>query len=97
MYQRGTGLRDGDRQAGCSRQYYPLDDDDFWSLVRGLAPRQQAVIVLRYVEDLTVEETAAVLGIEAGTIKSAAAAGRRRLANVLEAHDRPEGTAWNHR
>lgn len=63
-----------------------LDDDGFWSLVRELAPRQQAVIVLRYVEDLSVEETAAVLEIEVGTVKSAAAAGRRRLAAALEAH-----------
>ncbi len=67
-------------------------DDGFWSLVRDLAPRQQAVIVLRYVEDLSVDETADVLGIEAGTVKSAAAAGRARLAAAIESQHRQEGT-----
>ena len=35
-----------------------------------LSPRQKAVIVLRYFEDLTERETAAALGISLGTVKS---------------------------
>jgi RNA polymerase sigma-70 factor (sigma-E family) len=38
--------------------------------LRVLTPRQRAVIVLRYFEDLTEAETAAILGCAVGTVKS---------------------------
>lgn len=42
-------------------------------------PRQRAVLVLRYWEDLSVEETARTLGVSPGTVKSQAADGLSRL------------------
>ena len=36
----------------------------------GLPPRQRACVVLRYFEDLSVEDTAALLGCTEGTVKS---------------------------
>lgn len=44
-----------------------------------LAPRQRAVIVLRYFDDLTEAATAEMLGISLGTVKSHARDGLARL------------------
>lgn len=43
---------------------------DLWTAMARLAPRQRAVIVLRYFEDLTEAQTAAILDCSVGTVKS---------------------------
>lgn len=44
-----------------------------------LTTKQRAVIVLRYVDDLTEVEAAAALGVSVGTVKSQTSAALRRL------------------
>jgi RNA polymerase sigma-70 factor (sigma-E family) len=53
-------------------------------LLLDLPPRQRAVIVLRYWEQLSETETAALLGCSAGTVKSAASRGLRRLRELAD-------------
>jgi len=50
-----------------------------WAAVRGLPPRQRAVIVLRYQEDLSEAEVARLLGVSVGTVKSTASRAIARL------------------
>ncbi len=45
--------------------------DVVWRAVRRLPPRQQAMVVLRYYEDLSESQTAEVMGTTVGTVKSA--------------------------
>jgi RNA polymerase sigma-70 factor (sigma-E family) len=54
-----------------------------WTAILQLPPRQRAVIVLRYYEDLSEETTAQVLGIAVGTVKSHAHAAVQRLAVLM--------------
>ncbi len=47
-----------------------IERQALWRHVRALPARQRAVLVLRFYEDLTEVETARVLGVTVGTVKS---------------------------
>jgi RNA polymerase sigma-70 factor (sigma-E family) len=55
--------------------------------LRHVPPRQRAVLVLRFLEGLSVEETAEALGCRPGTVKSQSARGLDTLRAVLAAKD----------
>ena len=61
----------------------PTDRDALWAALRDLGPSQRAVVVLRFWEDLSVEQTAAALNCSTGNVKSQAARGLARLREVL--------------
>jgi RNA polymerase sigma-70 factor (sigma-E family) len=54
-----------------------------WAAVRRLPPRQRAVIVLRYQEDLSEAEVARLLRVSVGTVKSTASRAIARLRDEL--------------
>lgn len=58
-------------------------------LLRQLPPRTQAVLVLRYFEDLSEADIARVLGCSIGTVKSQTSRGLDRLRTLLQ-QERPE-------
>ena len=66
----------------------PYDDvaerDAMWSALSQLAPRQRAVLVLRYYERLSEAEIARVLRCSTGTVKSQSSKALARLRAVLE-------------
>jgi len=59
------------------------DRDAVWRALLTLPPKQRTVIVLRYYEELSESEIAAVMGTTTGTVKSQAARALRRLARVM--------------
>jgi len=64
-------------------------------LLLRLPPRQRAVLVLRYWEQLTEAETAAVLGWPEGTVKSTAARGLRRLRELADGWPETGPSHWH--
>ena len=57
----------------------------FWREVRRLPPRQSQVLVLRYIDELSVAEIAKILQIADGTVKVLMHQARTRLARQLAA------------
>lgn len=54
-----------------------MEADDLWKAVQSLNPPDQQIVYLRYFLDLSVSETAEVLQVAEGTVKS-------RLSRALE-------------
>jgi RNA polymerase sigma-70 factor (sigma-E family) len=67
--------------------------DSLVRLLVQLPPRQRAVIVARYWEQLSEAESAQMLGCSVGTVKSATARGLRRLRDLSETSRHPQDAA----
>lgn len=64
-------------------EHDPSDRPAVIDALRSLAPRQRAVVVLRYYDDLPVRDVARALGISEGTVKSQTADALGRLRQQL--------------
>ncbi|MDE3129920.1 MAG: SigE family RNA polymerase sigma factor [Acidobacteriota bacterium] len=88
---RGRVRRRGELEAGGAGVQEPAQElldglearTDLIDALARLTPRQRAVLVLRYFNDLTETQTAEVLGCSPGTVKSNASRGLARLREAL--------------
>jgi len=83
---RGWWRRERPQETPLDRAGPAVSADDRLMLMRALAevpPRQRAVLVLRYWEDMSVEAAAAVLSCSPGTVKSQAARGLETLRTLM--------------
>jgi RNA polymerase sigma factor (sigma-70 family) len=61
----------------------PPVGDELWQRLADLPRKQRAVLVLRYYEQLTDAEIAAVLGVSHGTVRSQASRALAKLRSAL--------------
>jgi len=70
-----------------SPQQLAVEREALWSALGRLPPRQRAVVVLRYYEDLSEAEIAAALGCSRGTVKSQASDALANLRRITGPND----------
>lgn len=63
-------------------EHYGMDID-IWKAVQALPERQRTVVVLRYLEDLSEPEIAALVDLPVGTVKSQLSRARTKLSEKL--------------
>lgn len=57
--------------------------DTTWAAVRALPPRQRTAVALRFYADLTVAETATIMGCSTGAVKTHTSRALARLKETL--------------
>jgi RNA polymerase sigma-70 factor (sigma-E family) len=65
---------------------YAADRVDLYAALRGLPRRQRQIVALRWIGDLSEQQTATALGISVGNVKSQASRGLETLRQHLDAH-----------
>jgi RNA polymerase sigma-70 factor (sigma-E family) len=84
LLERREAARPPDRRAEGSFEPQVDDRDVLWAALARLSPQQRVVVVLRIVEDVSEEQTATMLGIPAGTVKSRLSRALAVLHAILE-------------
>lgn len=64
-------------------------DETFWEAVRALPERQAQSVAFHYLEDMAIDDIAALLECRASTVRAHLSRGRRALARTLRLDDSP--------
>ena len=75
--------RTGDERGVRRVEDHTADQDQVWWALDRLPAKQRTAVVLRYFEELSEAETAEVLGVSTGTVKSQVSRGLDRLQEFL--------------
>ena len=81
----GGILPGGDRPSSADAYAEMELREDLWVELRALPAKMRATLVLRYFEDLSEAETAAILGCSVGAVKSQCSRGLARLQKAMTA------------
>lgn len=84
LERRHAATLSGDDRGVLAHDVAAAEHDELWQALSELSEQQRAVVVLRFYEQLSVAETAEVLGVSQGTVTSASSRATDRLARVLE-------------
>lgn len=84
---------DAERSDGSRMDERVSDREVLLAALRRLPARQRACVVLRYFDQLSVEETADAMQCSAGTVKSQTSRGLDTLRAIFEAHGRIDAAA----
>lgn len=68
-------------------EYVGSDYSDLYDALRMLKKEYRLTIVLYYLEGYSIEETAKILRVPSGTVKSRLSRGRRNLRRIMERED----------
>jgi RNA polymerase sigma-70 factor (sigma-E family) len=83
-WRRETSVGDALPERALAGPAVPVEEcDELWTALRRLPPGQRRVVVLRHWWGLSVEETAADLGVSTGTVKSQTSAALAALREAL--------------
>lgn len=67
---------------------------DLGTALRALPPRQRACVALRYLDDLSIAQTAHLLGISEGSVKRYVADGLAALSPLVDGGDDEDEAEW---
>ena len=91
MFRMTAELDENTSDSNLSYSHEHEEESDLYNALMKLPQKYRTVIHLHYYEGYSVEETAHIIGVSSGTVKSQLHRGRQMLKNIMEEGDAVEG------